>query len=84
MKFVKVKKLPVSNKAERAEEHDYKRELNKFMRMNTNCVKVVLSDGEYSNDITAHKCLVRAIKRYMLPIKVHMINSVIYLTRTDI
>lgn len=83
MKFVKVKKLP-RPKYERSKPHDYEEELTRFLAMDVNCVRVVLADGEYRNDYEARKGIRRAVKQLGLPIKVHMINNKIYLTRSDV
>lgn len=58
-------------------------ELKEFMNMNTRVVEVSLSEGEYKSVTSAQASVVKAIKRYALPIKAVVRKHTLYLVRTD-
>lgn len=77
--FYEVDCLP---ERERVKRKKLERELNKFLKMNVRYAKV--NEGyEYSNTVSARSCICAAISNYKLPVKVHLINGVVYLERTD-
>ena len=57
--------------------------LNNFMRANERCVQVEFDSGEFANVYSAYGCFSRMIRLFNYPIKAAVINSELYLIRTD-
>ena len=57
--------------------------LNNFMRMDERCVQVEFSSAEFANVYSAHGSFNRMIRLFNFPIKATVINSELYLVRTD-
>lgn len=57
--------------------------LNNFMRMNERCVRVDFSSGEFANVYSANGSFNRMVRLFNFPIKATVINSELYLIRTD-
>lgn len=59
------------------------RRLDDFMSMNVKQAIVEFDEGEYKNIMYGYKGLLVAVKRYVLPIDVHIADGVVYLVRRD-
>lgn len=57
--------------------------LNNFMRMNERCVQVEFSTSEFANVYSAHSSFTRMVRLHHFPIRATVINSQLYLLRTD-
>lgn len=57
--------------------------LNNFMRMNARCVQVDFSTAEFANVYSAHGSFNRMIRLYNFPVKATVINSQLYLVKTN-
>ena len=57
--------------------------LNNFMRTGERCVMVEFDYGEFANVYSAHSSFKRMIRLYGFPIRATVINSQLYLIRTD-
>jgi hypothetical protein len=79
MKFQKVDSLPVKARRKYKKLED---ELEKFMKMDVKYAKVDYGD-EYSSPESARVCISKAIELYQLPLKVCVINGVVYLESAD-
>ena len=60
-----------------------KGELESFISMGVECVRVTFDRYGYKNVKTAQNTLAVAAKRYALPIRVSQRNGKLYLLRTD-
>lgn len=83
MKFVKVDKLPESN---RRYTSAYKVEarIQEFMNMNIKIARVDYNESDYKSIKTAYTGFKNACKRYVAPIDVKVVNKELYLIRRDI
>lgn len=79
MKFQQIDSLP---EKKRCEYKKLENELEKFMKMDVKYARVDYGN-EYSSPSSAAHTLSLATKQYALPIRVRVINGVVYLESTD-
>ena len=84
MNFIPVAELPKPTKPLRTDKHDFRQELDKYMEMNAKYVRVDWTDGDYVSYNSACAAVRRAIWQLGIPAYATLIDSIIYLVRTDI
>lgn len=79
MRFTEVKEVPTARRRSSL----LVKELEEFVRMGVETVKVTYRPDEYCSPVSCYSTLRRAAKREQLPINVVVTNGEVYLVRTD-
>lgn len=81
MQLKPVKELPA--KKANCQYKNLREYLSSFMRMNVKCARVEYAGHEFSNVYSAMGSFRRIIKLFNYPVEASIINSELYLIRTD-
>ena len=84
MNFITVDELPESTKPLRTDKHNYEKEFESFMNMNVKFVRVDWAKEDYVSYNSACAAIRTAIRKFDIPAELKLINSTIYLVRTDL
>ena len=81
MQLIPVKEIP--RRRANCQYKNLNEYLGSFMKMNVKCVHVEYAAYEFSNTYSAQGSFRRMIKQFGFPIDASIINSELYLIRTD-